>query len=305
MISLSYNVRISRKEGYIPPPPLFDFQAQPTPPTGPKDYLSSVGEVGPLTPQWEAIFPPKEDDPTSPVTEYGLSLEELNERVVTPLKSSRDVRLDGRTIPFFRMERIEIKAEGTDLHLSSLSGRLLDMLRSFELNGTDVTKEFIKDPPAWGPKIGAPERPESIPVDQMFDRLVTNDPLRQATRTRFRSRNFADAVEAAFKCVDNAVKEKSGLSDKGGSDLMFTAFNEKNPVLKLNELHSTTDRNEQEGYKHLFAGAMTGIRNPRAHEHELKDDPKVALELLAFANHLMGKLGAATKDDMQSNEPTP
>ena len=54
----------------------------------------------------------------------------------------------------------------------------------------------------------------------------------------------------------------------------------------------------------MFAGAMTGIRNPRAHEHELKDDPKVALELLALANHLMGELGAATKNDMQSNEPT-
>ena len=253
---------------------------------------------------WERILNTTAADSTSPVVEYGLSLEELNERVVTPLKGSRDVRLDGRIIPFIGMERIEIKAEGTDLLLSSPFSRLFDILRSFELNGMDVTKEFIKDPPAWGPKMGASERPESISVDLLFDRLVTNDPLRQATRTRFSSRNFTDAVEAAFKCLDNAVKEKSGLSDKSGSDLMFTAFNEKNPVLKVNELHSTTDRNEQEGYKHLFAGAMTGIRNPRAHEHELKDDPKVALELLALANHLMGKLGAATKNDMQSNEST-
>ena len=86
---------------------------------------------------------------------------------------------------------------------------------------------------------------------------------------------------------------------------MFTVFNEKNPILKLNELHSTSDRNEQEGYKHLFAGAMTGIRNPRAHEHELRDDPKVALEKLAFANHLMNKLDAATRKETESSEPTP
>ena len=144
-----------------------------------------------------------------------------------------------------------------------------------------------------------------IPVDLLFDRLVTNDRLSQATRTRFRSRNFADAVEAAFKCLDNAVRDRSGLSDKGGSDLMFTVFNEKNPILKLNELHSTSDRNEQEGYKHLFAGAMAGIRNPRAHEHELRDDPKVALETLAFANHLMNKLDAATRKETESSEPTP
>ena len=217
MISLSYNVRISQKEGYTPLRPLFGFDTQPS--------------VSPQTPMWERILDTTAADSTSPVVEYGLSLEELNERVVTPLKGSRDVRLDGRTIPFIGMERIEIKAEGTDLLLSSPSSRLFDILRSFELNGTDVTKEFIKDPPAWGPKMGAPERPESISVDLLFDRLVTNDPLRQVTRTRFRSRNFADAVEAAFKCLDNAVKEKSGLSDKSGSDLMFTAFNEKNPVL--------------------------------------------------------------------------
>ena len=304
MISLSYNVRISRKEGYIPSPRLFDFQAQPTPPTGPKDYLSSVGEVGPQTPLWEPIFPPKEDDPKSPVVEYGLSLEDLNQSVVTPFASRQDMRLDSRTIPFSAIERIEIRASGADTLVSRYLRGLLISIGSFEWNGSDVTREFIKDPPTWGPKIGAPERPESIPVDLLFDRLVTNDPLRQATRTRFRNRNFADAVEAAFKCLDNAVKEKSGLSAKSGSDLMFTAFNEKNPVVKLNELDSTTDRSEQEGYKHLFAGAMTGIRNPRAHEHELKDDPKVALELLALANHLMGKLGAATRNDMQSNEPT-
>ena len=45
----------------------------------------------------------------------------------------------------------------------------------------------------------------------------------------------------------------------------------------------------------IFAGSMTGIRNPRAHEHDLVDEPEVALELLALANHLMRKLDAATK----------
>ena len=304
MISLSYNVRISRRQDYVPPPSLLDFQARPTPPTGQKNYLASVGNIGPQTPLWEAFLPPKEDDPASPIVEYGLSLEELNERVVAPLKGSHDVRLDGRTIPFGGMERIEIRAEGTDLKGPPVPNRLLDLLRNFDWSGTDVTKEFTKDPPAWGPKIGPPERPEAIPVDLLFDRLVTNELLRKATRNRFHSRNFADAVESAFKCLDNAIRAKSGLSDKGGSDLMFTAFNEKNPVLKLNELRSTTDRNEQEGYKHLFAGAMTGIRNPRAHEHELRDDPRVALELLALANHLMGKLDVSTQS-VQSNEGAP
>jgi Protein of unknown function (Hypoth_ymh) len=45
----------------------------------------------------------------------------------------------------------------------------------------------------------------------------------------------------------------------------------------------------------IFAGAMTGIRNPRAHEHAYLDDPRTALELLALANHLARMARGATR----------
>jgi hypothetical protein len=54
----------------------------------------------------------------------------------------------------------------------------------------------------------------------------------------------------------------------------------------LNAMRSTSERDEQTGYRFIFAGVMTGIRNPRAHEHQLRDDPDVALEMLVLANHL-------------------
>ena len=115
MISFSYNVRISLRRGYVPPPSLFDFQARATPLSRPRDFLSPLSESDPRTPLWEAILPSKEESPASLVVEYGLSLEELNERVMTPLRSLQQLRLDGLTVPFGGMERIEIRAEGTDL----------------------------------------------------------------------------------------------------------------------------------------------------------------------------------------------
>lgn len=248
------------------------------------------------TPGWESFLTSTPADPRSPVVEYGLSLKDLNQRVVTPFKSMRDITLDGRTVSYSEIERIEIWAVGRDVDFQPSYRTFLDRLGSFEWKGADVSKEFIPPDSSLGPSIGTPERPEAISVDQLFERLVTDETLRQATRTRFRSRNFADAVEAAFKCLDKSVRDKSGLSDKSGSKMMFAAFSEKNPVLKLNGLRDSTDMNEQEGYKHLFAGAMMGVRNPRAHEHEIRDSPKVALELLAFANHLMSKLDGATRE---------
>ena len=254
---------------------------------------------------WERILDTIPADSASPVVEYGLSLEELNELVVTPLKGFRDVTLNGLTIPSSGIERVEIRAEGTDLSVPPLHDELLNaLLRWFELSGSDVTKEFIKDPPAWGPKIGAPEQPEKIPVNLLFDRLVTIERLRKATRNRFRSRNFADAVEAAFKCLANAVKEKSGHGEKDGASLMRHVFGDQSPLLNLNARQSLSEKDEHNGYRDIFAGVMTGIRNPRAHESEIKDSPAVALELLAMANHLMRKLESATKNDAQPEEPT-
>ena len=86
---------------------------------------------------------------------------------------------------------------------------------------------------------------------------------------------------------------------------MRTAFSAKSPILLLNSFLSQSDRNEQLGYMDLYAGAMTGVRNPRAHEHDMEDDPQVALELLVIANHLMRKLNGSTKDDSPTGTSAP
>ena len=117
---------------------------------------------------------------------------------------------------------------------------------------------------------------ERSPLDR-FDEVVTIPVLRKAIRKLFADGHYARAVEGAFKCLNNAVKKKSGLTTKDGAALMKEAFSAKSPVLKLNEFLSDSEKNEQLGYMEMFAGTMTGIRNPRAHEHELDDEPEVRL----------------------------
>lgn len=75
---------------------------------------------------------------------------------------------------------------------------------------------------------------------------------------------------------------------------MREAFSANSPTLKLNKFVSASEKDEQRGYMDIFAGTMIGIRNPRAHEHELDDEPEVALEILVLANHLMRKLNNST-----------
>ena len=136
---------------------------------------------------------------------------------------------------------------------------------------------------------------EASRPSNIFEELVTDSELRQTSGSLFQDRHYARAVEEAFKYLNNAVKRKSGITQQDGAGLMRTAFSANSPILSLNAFQSQSDRDEQQGYMDIFAGSMTGIRNPRAHEPGLVDEREVALELLVLANHLMRKLDGTTK----------
>jgi uncharacterized protein (TIGR02391 family) len=123
-------------------------------------------------------------------------------------------------------------------------------------------------------------------IEAVFDRVVTDPSLLATTRSLFVDGYYALAVEEAFKCVNNTVKRKAGLADDGAS-LMRTAFSANKPILRLNAFRTLSEKNQQQGYMDIFAGCMVGIRNPRAHEHGHLDEPHVAIEMLAWANHLI------------------
>ncbi len=126
-----------------------------------------------------------------------------------------------------------------------------------------------------------------------FDRLVKDSDLRLAARKLFVDGHYALAVEEAYKCLNNYVKSRSNVSDDGAS-LMQRVFSLKNPILKLNKLKTESQKNQQLGYMQIYSGCMTGIRNPRAHEHRYLDEPSAALEMLSLANHLMRLVRKAT-----------
>ena len=116
------------------------------------------------------------------------------------------------------------------------------------------------------------------------------------SESRMKSGHYADAVEGAFKELNNAVKDRarSRLNNElDGQKLMQRMFSPDNPVLMVEDnLDTQTNRDTQQGYMMMFAGAMSAIRNPKAHENMTisKDD---AVRKLAFASMLMYKLDAS------------
>jgi uncharacterized protein (TIGR02391 family) len=86
------------------------------------------------------------------------------------------------------------------------------------------------------------------------------------------------------------VKEISEIEDTGFS-LMMNAFNETGPKIKLTNLKTMSDKDEQKGFRYIFAGTMSGIRNPRGHDNRA-DPIDLCLDHLSVASVLLRTLEA-------------
>ena len=124
----------------------------------------------------------------------------------------------------------------------------------------------------------------------IFKNLELHEEIREASSKLFLNSHYDQAIFAAFKKVNNLVKKKSKQFSKDGKDLMLFTFNRNQPILKINNLVTTSEKNEQEGFMHIFAGSMQGIRNPQGHDDKIDENPWNAIELLCLASLLVKKL---------------
>lgn len=140
--------------------------------------------------------------------------------------------------------------------------------------------------------------PESFdPDEQMiadYDRRITDTDLRTATRSRFVTKHYADAVESGVKALNECVRAKSG-STLDGDSLMTNVFSEKSPVLRLNRLRSDSEKSEQRGHMMMCQAVVAAWRNPRAHSSQVQDQPEKALMMLENIQHLMEKTRTAVR----------
>lgn len=152
--------------------------------------------------------------------------------------------------------------------------------------------------------IGAEQANEIAPLAQTataeepeephpFETRNIHPDLPSRVRKLFDDGHWEQSVFEAFKFIEKEVKRLSGLSGKTGYALMMDAFSEDRAKIKLNELITDSDVDEQKGFKFIFAGAATGIRNPRGHEVDIGDTPDEALDYLGLGSLLLRRLDAA------------
>jgi uncharacterized protein (TIGR02391 family) len=141
-----------------------------------------------------------------------------------------------------------------------------------------LMKGFIEELHLSGGKVAVTDRWELIHLN-----------IRKVSKSRYETEHYGDAVEAAFKEINDiikkAYKEISG-KEEDGDKLMRNVFSANNPVFFLADTSTETGKSIQQGYMDIFAGAMKGIRNPKAHAN-LDVHPDEAWEIIVLASHLM------------------
>ena len=120
-----------------------------------------------------------------------------------------------------------------------------------------------------------------------FDARNFHEIVVKRSRKAFTTGQYHDAVLRAFRSVNNRVKQVSG-SSKDGQPLMSAAFRADAPLLQMSDLTTESLENEQAGTMLMMMGAITAMRNPRAHEDEWPrdEDEAYVLDALAFASLL-------------------
>lgn len=137
--------------------------------------------------------------------------------------------------------------------------------------------------------VGRPAAIETRGVHPFDERNVHSE-IASVSLKLFDDGHYAQATFEAFKLIESRVKAVSGIDDTGFS-LMMSAFNEGGPKIRLTDLVSMSDKDEQKGFRHMFAGAIAGIRNPRGHDN--RTDPiDLCLDHLSVASVLLRALEA-------------
>ena len=190
----------------------------------------------------------------------------------TEYKRVDDVRIQTKGTPDVN-QRIYIRT------VHRIQQEVNSIIQKYEILGIEGSESEIKT---------EPKDAAALPT-YLFDKMQFHPNVIGASRALFIDGHYRDAIYRAFVEANNFVKKKAS-SQLDGKNLMSTVFRIDNPIIKLNSLQTQSDKDEQEGFMFLFMGAMEGIRNPKAHENIIQEDPYKTLEYLALASLLMRRV---------------
>jgi uncharacterized protein (TIGR02391 family) len=212
----------------------------------------------------------------------GLSAEEINEAVQLLREEGLVWVYDGEPKEPYSFERAKITTKGEYVFLN---GKVNSEPNPKREKNNALMKWY------FGTLEEEKRAEEKKKAEAMFDQILTHSVIKQVSKNHFMNGEYRSAVLDAMIQLEEMIKIKAKLpkDDRGnelfGCSLMYTVFNSNIPILKWSKLERQNEKDELSGYSHIFAGAVQGIRDPKAHMI-FEQRPLRALQLLTLASLL-------------------
>jgi len=192
----------------------------------------------------------------------------------------RDYRIFWPTAAFVRSEAQGRAVENANqMHFSQAIPQAEEMLNGLIRRLNEKLAELVSRPQPQ-PRVA-------------FENLKLHPTIASACTDTYKNGHYRESVlNASIALVDYVKRISAQTLD--GSALMSSVFSANKPSLAFNDLTSKTERDEQEGFMHLFMGAVLALRNPRAHAL-FDDSPEIALDYIAFLSMLAKRLDGAKR----------
>lgn len=123
--------------------------------------------------------------------------------------------------------------------------------------------------------------------------------IQKSSKKLYTNGHYANAAEDAFIELNSRAKAiyKKLVPDAttipDGKDLMNKLFGGKPPLCPVCDTRTESGGNYQQGFHFMMAGAMSALRNPKAHSNDEVLTAEEAMRRLMFASMLMYKLDEA------------
>lgn len=185
-------------------------------------------------------------------------------------------------------------AETIQLEYSYFSDEML-RLKDCLFNEMGMVNPFI-----WGriyEIMVAIKQPVLIKQDDIW--VDIHPQIRKVSEKLYEDGHYAESAENAFKEINSRVKKLFILKCPNekvldGVALMTTVFSDNDPLIEFGNRTSESGKNVQKGFMMMLAGAMAGLRNPKAHENLIIADNDARRQLM-LASMLMYKIDEAVK----------
>ena len=215
------------------------------------------------------------------------------------------------TIPFDANEAYKIRedvltiSKSTEKDEPQLSGQLMrakDILFYTNQIGQAMLNPFALGEVVFGLDYLIAKQQTTVDVQGDYEDIwqYIHPLIQKSSRKLYEDGHFANSAEDAFIEINDRVKKvykkinPSATKIPDGDTVMTTVFSANSPMLKVCDISTETGMNEQKGLMLMLQGAMSALRNPKAHSNITitKGD---AMRRIMYASMLMYKIDEAVQ----------